>query len=71
MNQSRGYDGGGVTLNQAQLEEIVEHAAEKAVEKMQDAFFRELGKRSFQFLIWAGGVGTIAAFAWAQTKGLL
>lgn len=62
---------GALTLSNEQLEIIAEHAAEKAVKKMTDAFFKELGKRVFQMLVWMLGAVLVGLFLWAQSKDLI
>jgi hypothetical protein len=61
----------GLSISRDQLDSIAEHAAERAIEKMKDAFFKELGRKALQFLIWLGGALVVGVFAWAQSSGLL
>lgn len=61
----------GTSLSKEQIDAIADHAAERAVEKMKDEFFREIGKRVWSGFVWAAGIAVIAAFIWAQSKGLI
>jgi hypothetical protein len=61
----------GATLSPSQLEAIAESAANRAVAKMRDEFFREFGRRSLTGLVWAMGALVVAGLVWAQSKGLL
>lgn len=61
----------GVSLSQDQINQIADHAAERAVAKMKDEFFKEIGKRVWNGIVWAAGISVIAAFLWAQSKGLI
>lgn len=69
------YDGperrGQLTLSSEQIEIIAEHAAEKAVVKMKDEFFKEFGRKAFQFVIWLLGALLFAGFLWANAQGLI
>jgi len=61
----------GASLSKEQIDAIADHAAERAVEKMKEEFFKEIGKRVWSGIVWAAGVSVIAAFLWAQSKGLI
>lgn len=61
----------GVSISQEQIDAIADHAAEKAVAKMKDEFFKEIGKRVWSGVVWAAGISVIGLFLWAQSKGLI
>lgn len=58
-------------LTDAQVEKIAERAAEKAVAKITDRVYRDVGKNVVQKLFWVIGVISIALFFWLQSKGLI
>lgn len=58
-------------LTEAQIEKIAEKAAAKAVAKLTDHVYREVGKGVVTKLFWIVGVVCTAAFLWFQTKGLI
>jgi hypothetical protein len=58
-------------LTDAQVEKIAEKAAERAVAKLTDRVYRDVGKNVVQKLFWIIGVVTIALYFWLQSKGLI
>lgn len=58
-------------LTDAQIEKIAEKAAEKAVAKLTDRVYRDVGKSVIEKLFWIAGVVAAAAFFWLQAKGLI
>jgi len=58
-------------LTDEQIERIAERAAEKAVTKLTDHVYREVGKSIVQKFIYIVGVTAVAFFLWAQSKGLI
>lgn len=58
-------------LTEAQIEEIAERAANKAVAKLTDQVYREVGKNVVQKFIYVVGAISVALFLWLQTKGLI
>lgn len=58
-------------LTDAQVEKIAEKAAERAVAKLTDRVYRDVGKNVVQKLFWIIGVVTVALYFWLQSKGLI
>lgn len=58
-------------LTDAQVEKIAERAADKAVSKLTDRVYRDVGKNVIEKLFWIAGVCAVAAFLWLQSKGLI
>lgn len=58
-------------LSDAQIEQIAEKAAEKAVAKLTDKVYRDVGKNVIEKLFWIAGVVAVALFFWFQSKGLI
>lgn len=58
-------------LTEAQIEEIAERAARKAVEKLTDNVYREIGKSVLQKFVYVVGAIAVALFLWLQSKGLI
>lgn len=58
-------------LTDAQMEKIAERAADKAVAKLTDRVYRDVGKNVIQKLFWIVGVVAAALFFWLQSKGLI
>lgn len=58
-------------LTDSQIEKIAEKAADRAVAKITDHVYREVGKGVVRKLFWIVGVTSVALFFWAQAKGLI
>ncbi len=58
-------------LTEAQIEEIAERAANKAVAKLTDQVYREVGKNVLQKFTYVVGAIAVALFLWLQSKGLI
>lgn len=58
-------------LTDAQVEKIAERAADKAVAKLTDRVYRDVGKNVVQKFVWFVGVASVALFFWLQSKGLI
>jgi hypothetical protein len=58
-------------LTDAQVEKIAERAADKAVAKLTDRVYRDVGKNVIQKLFWVVGVVAVALFFWLNSKGLI
>lgn len=58
-------------LTEAQMDKIAERAATKAVEKLTDRAYREIGKSVVSKFLWIVGVLSAAVFLWFQSKGLI
>jgi hypothetical protein len=54
-----------------QLEAIAENAAERAVKKMTDNLYKEVGKGVLNKLLWVLGIITVAMAAWLHDRGYL
>lgn len=60
-----------ITLTAEQLEQIAEAAADKAVAKITDHVYRQVGKGILTKFVWiVGGLGT-ALYLWLGSKGLI
>lgn len=60
-----------VWLSDEQIEMIAEKAAVKAVSKMTDQVFREVGKGVIQRFTWILGVIAVAVYSYAYGRGWL
>lgn len=58
-------------LTEAQIDDIAEKAANKAVAKLTDRVYRDVGKSVIEKFAWIVGVSAIALFLWLQAKGLI
>ncbi|WP_374520398.1 hypothetical protein [Hydrogenophaga sp.] len=58
-------------LTESQIDEIAERAAEKAVAKLTEQVYREVGKNVVQKFVYVVGASSIALFLWLQSKGLI
>lgn len=58
-------------LTEEQIDEIAEKAAEKAVAKMTNIIYQEVGKGVINRLLWFVGVAAVAFYAFAEGKGWL
>lgn len=58
-------------LTDEQIERIAERAAEKAVAKLTDNVYREIGKSVLQKFVYVVGAIAVALFLWLQSKGLI
>lgn len=58
-------------LTDEQIERIAERAAEKAVAKLTDQVYREVGKNVVQKFFWITGVLAVALYIWAKSRGLI
>lgn len=57
-------------LSEAQIEEIAERAASKAVAKITDQIYKDVGKTVIQKFIWTVGAIAVAGFLWfGKIKG--
>lgn len=60
-----------VVLTDEQLEHIAEKAAAKAVEKMTDHVYRQVGKGLINKLFWFAGAAATGAYLWLHAKGVV
>lgn len=56
-------------LSEEEIEIIAERAAEKAMLKMTNQLYQEVGKGVISKLLYLVGIVTIAAWAWMHTNG--
>jgi hypothetical protein len=56
-------------LTEEQIELIAERAATRALSKMTDQLYREVGKGVISKFLYLIGVVTVAAWAWAHNQG--
>lgn len=57
------------SLTDDQVDRIAERAAEKAVAKLTDHVYREVGKGVIQKLFYIVGALAVATFLWAKANG--
>lgn len=60
-----------INLTDAQIDEIAEKAAEKAVAKMTALVYQEVGKGVLNKILWVVGVSAIAIYGFLSAKGIL
>lgn len=60
-----------LTISEDQMDEIAEKAAEKAVAKLEDRMYREIGRGVLKKLSWMVGIAAVSLFIWAQKNGWL
>lgn len=58
-------------LTDAQIEEIAERAATKAVQKMTDHIYKSVGKSVLSKLAYLLGAFLVGASIWLQMKGFI
>lgn len=58
-------------LTDDQIEEIAERAANKAVARLTDNVYREIGKNVIEKFVYVVGAISVAFFLWLQGKGLI
>lgn len=61
----------GACLSNEQINAIAERAADKAVEKITQHIYNEIGRTVLQKSLWIIGACTLGIYAWLQSKGLL
>ena len=59
------------TLTEEQIEEIAERAAERAMAKLTDHMYKQVGKSVVGKLFWIVGVISVGAYMWLKQKGVL
>jgi len=60
-----------ISLTDEEIELIAEKAAEKAVAKMTNLVYREVGRGIINKFFWIVGVLSTALYFWAQSKGFI
>ena len=58
-------------LTKEDIELIAENAADKAVKKITDQVYQEVGKSVINKFIWAVGAITVGFVMWLHSKGLI
>lgn len=58
-------------LNDEQIDEIAERAADLAVKKLTENAYKAVGKSIIEKLFWIVGVLTVAVYLWAKEKGIV
>jgi hypothetical protein len=58
-----------MSMTDTEMSKLADMAAERAVAKMTDAAYRELGRRTAHGLLWAIGVIVTAALIWGINRG--
>lgn len=58
-------------LTEEQIEAIAEKAADKAVAKLTDHVYREVGRGVVSKFLWICGAIAASAYLWAKSKGWL
>lgn len=58
-------------LTDEQIERIAERAAEKAVAKLTDHVYREVGRNVVSKFIWIVGALAVGLFIWAKSQGYI
>ncbi len=56
-------------LNDEQIEEIAERAADRAIQKLTDEAYRSIGKSIVNKLFYIVGVLSVALYFWAIQRG--
>jgi predicted thioredoxin/glutaredoxin len=58
-------------LTEEQIEEIAERAAERAMKKLTDHMYKEVGRGVVNKLFWIIGVISVGLYLWLKQKGVL
>lgn len=70
-NQSyNGIERRAMPISPSQLEDIIDKASDKAVEKMKTQIFVTVGKGVVTKILYLVGVGVVALFVWLESKGI-
>lgn len=59
------------TLTEEQIEEIAERAAERAMQKLTDHMYKQVGKSVVSKLFWIVGVISVGLYLWLKQKGIV
>jgi hypothetical protein len=60
-----------LNLTEDQIEEIAERAAERAMAKLTDHMYKQVGKSVVSKLFWLVGVISVGLYLWLKQKGLV
>lgn len=55
----------------SELEKIAERAAEKAIEKLTNHVYQEVGKSVISKFVYIVGAATLAGWLWLKSKGIV
>jgi hypothetical protein len=58
-------------LSEQQIDDIAERAAIKAVEKITQQIYRDIGHTVLSKFFWLVGASSVAVYFWLQSKGIL
>jgi hypothetical protein len=58
-------------LTEAQIEEIAEKAAQKAINKLTNHVYQEVGKSVVSKLFYIVGACSIGVYLWLKSKGVI
>lgn len=58
-----------MSMTDTEMSKLAEMAADRAVEKMTDAAYREVGKRAVRGLLWMIGVVVVAVYLLGVQRG--
>ena len=70
-NPCKNVETGCPFLDEAQMNKVAERAAGKAVEKLTDHLYREVGKSVIEKLFYVVGISAVALYLWLQHKGVV
>lgn len=60
-----------ITLSEEQLDEIAERAAEKAISKLTDHVYLQVGRSVVNKLLWIIGAVFAGGYIWLHSKGYM
>ena len=58
-------------LTEEQIEEIAERAAERAMKKLTDHMYKEVGRSVVNKFFWIVGIISVGMYLWLKQKGLV
>ena len=58
-------------LNDSELEKIAELAAEKAIKKLTNHVYQEVGKSVISKFVYVVGVCSVGLYLWLKSKGVI
>jgi hypothetical protein len=58
-------------FSDSQLDEIAERAATKAMEKLTNHVYQEVGKGVVRKLFWIIGAASVGIYLWLKSKGII
>jgi hypothetical protein len=58
-------------LNEKQIEEIAEKAAQKAIEKLTSHIYQEVGKSIVSKIFYIIGACSLGVYLWLKSKGIV